>query len=145
MFTVTTAASPPPPQYSYQPCHNGSRPQNNIFSTAWSLHPCEKKIQTGRPAPQKTHWHDLCSPATSPNDRGCRGGRRKKMWLKQISSIKESAQEEICLHQSAKDCQNLPSIYLQNWEESREVWPPRLPSVSAEQVEELCLTVLCRA
>lgn len=91
----------------------------------------KKKIQTGQPVPQKTHWHELCSSATSPNDRGCRGGKRKKMWLKQISSIKESAQEEIYFHQSAKDCQNLPSIYLQSWEESREVWPPRLPSVSA--------------
>lgn len=91
----------------------------------------KKKVQIGQPVPEKAHWHELCSPATPPNDRRCRRGRRKKIWLKQISSIKESAQEEIYSHQSAKDCQNLLSIYLQSWEDSREVGPPRFPSVSA--------------
>lgn len=56
MLTLKTAASLPPPQYSYQPCHNPL----NTFSTAWSLHPQEKKktIQTGQPVPQKTQWRN---------------------------------------------------------------------------------------
>lgn len=127
MLTLKTAASLPPPQYSYQPCHNPL----STFSTAWSLHPQEKKKNNpNRPTcSSEDTVAQLCSPATPPNDRSYRGGRRKQ--LKQICSIKVSAQEEIYLHQSAKDCQNLPSIYLQSWEESREVWPPRLSWVSA--------------
>lgn len=85
-------------------------------------------------------------PATPPNDGSCKGIRRKKVRLEQISSIKESAWEDICLHQSTKDklgiqillktrvCpagQNLPHIYLQSWEETMEVRPSLLPTVSA--------------
>lgn len=103
MLTVTTATSPspPPPQYSYQPCHNGSSPLNTEghCSLVIAASGKKKKIQTGQPASQKTHWHELCSPAAPPNNRSCRGVRRNKMWLEPISSMKESAQEEIYLHQ----------------------------------------------
>lgn len=99
MLTVTTATSLPPPQYSYQPCHNGSSPLNT-FSTARSLQPQEKKKNSNRPTcPSKDTLSWTLIPSRTSKWQELQRGKKKKMWLEQISSMKASAQEEFYLHQ----------------------------------------------